>query len=205
MNRRRCTIPPEGTAAEIAARHRAPVPVLETERLRMRAPETRDMALWSDLLIEGFAYTRRQAWIEFSYYTAAWMLQGHGLWTVERRDTGETVGFVHLALEWEDDEPELGWIFRPETDALGFATEAARAAQAFGAEHLPSFVSFVAPDNVASTSVLSALGAEKVVADPDDPRVSDEMSPQDDPQPGAPALRTVADARMHVWRHGGLQ
>jgi hypothetical protein len=49
------------------------------------------------------------AWEEFAYYTGCWMLYGHGLWTIELRSTPAAIGFVHLAIEWDDVEPELGW------------------------------------------------------------------------------------------------
>ena len=49
------------------------------------------MAEWADP-----GDTEERAWEEFSYYTACWMLHGHGLWTVERKSDAAVVGFVSL-------------------------------------------------------------------------------------------------------------
>jgi RimJ/RimL family protein N-acetyltransferase len=158
----RCLLPPNGPAAEVAAFHAACVPVLETERLRLRAPHLDDLPDWTRVFVDAFAEPGdgpNRPWAEFSYYTAGWMLHGHGLWTVERRSDGARVGFVMVGLEWGDEEPELGYITLPEHAGQGYATEAARAARDWGLRLLPTLVSYVDPKNQASDRVAERLGA----------------------------------------------
>jgi RimJ/RimL family protein N-acetyltransferase len=186
----RCMIPPTGSAAEAATFHAACVPVLTTERLRLRAPRVADLPLWLPLysgpravqMGGPFDDPDATAWEEFAYYTGCWMLYGHGLWTIERRDTGAPIGFVHLAIEWDDREPELGWHLAPEHRGNGFATEAARAARNWGFTLLPTFVSYIHPDNPASNQVAERLGAIR--------------------DTGAEAALLAEDGELtHVWRH----
>ncbi len=190
MTPRRCTLPPKGAAAEAAAMHRASVPELETERLRLRAPRVADLPLWLPLysgpravqMGGPFEDPDATAWEEFAYYTGCWMLYGHGLWTVERRDTGAAVGFVHLAIEWDDWEPELGWHLTPEARGQGFASEAARAARDWGFGVLETFVSYVHPDNAPSNRVAERLGATR-------------------DRSAEAALIEAGEGPTHVWRH----
>ncbi len=179
----RCTQPPAGTTAAIAAGCRAVLPRLETARLILRAPELGDLPAWTRIHRESFAGPEsgpRDAWIEFSYYTAGWLLHGHGLWALECRDTGTLVGFVLLGLEWEDAEPELGWMLLPEHRGMGYATEAARAARDWGRAALGEgrLVSYVDAANTASQAVARRLGA-----------ATDGGRPAHDPE-------------CEVWRHG---
>ena len=161
----RCTEAPEGAAAAAAARHRAPLPRLETERLVLRAAEIGDLPLWTEIYTSedaaqfGGPFDAETAWESFCVYTAGWLLHGHGVWAVERREDGALLGFVHLGLEWDDPEPELGWILAPEARGRGYATEAAGAARAYGAGLFESFVSCVDAGNAASAAVARRLGA----------------------------------------------
>lgn len=124
-----------------------------------------------------------QAWVEFCGYTSGWMLHGHGLWAVDRKD-GPLAGFVLLGLEWDDAEPELGWMILPEHRGHGYATEAAAAARDFGRGLLPDLVSYVDPANTASSRVAQRLGARR--------------------DPGAEAaLAAAGQGPVEVWRHGG--
>jgi RimJ/RimL family protein N-acetyltransferase len=163
----RCTLPPTGPAAEAAAFQAACVPVLETARLRLRAPTLDDLPDWTRVFIDAFAEpgdAPDRPWAEFSYYTAGWMLHGHGLWTVERRSDCTRVGFVMVGLEWGDEEPELGYMTVPEHRGQGYATEAARAARNWGLRLLPTIVSYVDPGNAASNRIAERLGAERDTA-----------------------------------------
>ena len=142
----------------------AMVPVLETERLTLRAPRVEDMALWTALMAAPpFEEGPEDAWYGFVGYSAGWMLYGHGLWSLERRADGALVGFVLLGLEWEDEEPEIGWSLASEARGQGYATEAARAVlgHAEALIGVGKTVSYVDPTNPASAAVAQRLGAQR--------------------------------------------
>ncbi len=165
----RCTHPPLGRAAMAATRHRAVIPRICTPRLVLRAPELSDLPLWTDLCTGsdgahlGGPMTERDAWESFCTYVAGWLLHGHGLWSVERRKDGALVGFVMLGLEWEDLEPELGWMIAPEARGQGFGSEAARAARNHGIKTFGpgGCVSYVHADNTASNRLAASLDANR--------------------------------------------
>ena len=182
----RCTQAPTGAAARAAAMHRTSVPVIETARLRLRAPTLDDLPGWTQVFLEAFADeddSPDRAWTEFSYYTAGWMLHGHGLWAVDLKD-GTLAGFVMVALEWDDWEPELGWMMLPDHRGRGYASEAAAAARDYGHTLLPTFVSYIDPANTASSRVAARLGAMR------------------DADMEARIAATDGET-IEVWRHGG--
>lgn len=161
---RRCLKPPTGRAAD-AVRHLSDhLPNIETQRLLLRAPTVSDFPVWERFFTgeqPAFDGGTEGAWDEFCNYTAGWLLHGHGLLAVERKETGVTLGFVLLGLEWEDIEPELGWMLTPEARGQGYATEAAATLKQFASDLLGSgnFVSYVFQDNGPSRAVAERLGA----------------------------------------------
>jgi RimJ/RimL family protein N-acetyltransferase len=182
----RCTRAPDGNAAFAAEAIAAVVPELLTDRLRLRAPRLSDLPAWTAIFAAPpFEAGPEEAWTEFSTYTAGWLLHGHGLWSVDLRADDRLAGFVLLGLEWDDAEPELGWMFLPEHRGAGLATEAALAARDHGLVVLGagSFVSYVAPENFPSNRLAERIGARR------------------DPEAEA-ALRALQADRTHVWRHG---
>jgi RimJ/RimL family protein N-acetyltransferase len=179
----RCTVPPSGPAAEAARRHRGALPVLETERLVLRAPAVEDYALWLRIGTEpgcefiGGPVTPENAWYDFCGYVACWLLHGHGPFVLSRRSDDAKLGFVLLGYEWADEEPELGWFLAREARGQGYAREAASAVRSWGLGVLPEFVSCVDPENGPSTRLARHLGA---------------------------VLDAAASARIGtgIWRHG---
>ncbi len=162
---RPCTRPPTGAPAARAATLRAHVPALEGPRLRLRAPRLGDFDAYARLLAEdtghmGGPFAPDAAWADFCNYIAGWMLQGTGLWAIDHRD-GHLVGFITLGLEWDDEEPELGWMLLPEHRGQGYAQEAAGLAARWGCNRLPGLVSYIAPGNTASQRLAARLGARR--------------------------------------------
>jgi len=105
---------------------------------------------------------------------------GHGLWAVEIRTSGEFIGFVGLAVpSWEaafTPCTEIGW--RPARPARGhgYATEAANAAlaTAFGQLGPDELVSFTTTGNVRSQQVMQRIGLTRDASeDFDHPLVAD--------------------------------
>lgn len=182
-----CTRAPTGTAAARSEAFRALIPQMETSRLILRAPNTSDFAAWKGIFADdhqghlGGPLTTEGAWASFSGYVAGWLLHGHGLFAVDRKDTGSLVGFVHVGIEFDDMEPELGWLFIKPGRGYGFATEAAAAAKQFALDTLGAnaFVSYIDPRNERSIRVAQRLGAARDLK----------------------AERSIDD-NVHVWRHG---
>lgn len=162
-----CEAPAKGAGAARAAAMAALVPQIETARLTLRAPRAEDFPLYAEILCSdrgrymGGPFTRDEAWSDFTRIVAAWLLRGHGAWTVEVTETGRIAGFVLLGFEPGDLEPELGVIFRASGEGQGFATEAAIAARdfAFGTLGWQTLVSYIAPANARSIAVATRLGA----------------------------------------------
>jgi len=90
--------------------------------------------------------------------------QGWGLWALERRDTGEMVGFTGLAVPAHNlpFNPcvEVGWRLARSAWGRGFATEAAREALrvGFGEVGLDEVVSFTSVPNAPSRAVMERIG-----------------------------------------------
>lgn len=163
--------PIPGPAADFADRLAALVPVLETPRLRLRAPRLGDMPAWAEVFmgpsaqflgghVTGSPEDRDGAFTEFAATAALWLLRGHGPWAVETRE-GEVMGFVLIGFEPGDREPELGYLFLPKGEGKGYAFEAATAARdwALGPMRLPSLVSYIDPANARSRRLAQRLGA----------------------------------------------
>lgn len=107
-----------------------------------------------------------------------WAADGFGLWAIERSEDGAFLGFAGLAVP-RFDAPfmpavEVGWRLARHAWGSGYATEAARAALAFGFETagLDRVVSFTSPANVRSSRVMERLGMTHDPADDfDHPRL----------------------------------
>lgn len=159
-----CERPSTGAAAVLAQRMSALVPVLTTPRLTLRGPEIGDFAAYAEIACSGRGIhiggpmSRQEAWTDFTQLVAAWLLRGHGVWTVMRDD--RVAGFVLLGFEWDDHEPELGFLFRAEAEGQGFAHEAASALRdhAFGALGWTTVVSYIDPTNTRSVRLAERLG-----------------------------------------------
>ena len=74
----------------------AQVPVLETERLKLRGHRLDDFiasaAMWADpnvtRHIGGKPLTEEESWTKFLRYVGHWALLGFGYWVVEEKATG---------------------------------------------------------------------------------------------------------------------
>ena len=90
--------------------------------------------------------------------------QGWGLWAVEETGGAPFIGFVGLAAPsfrpGDEDVVEIGWRLAKTHWHRGYATEAARAALAYGFANLPidEIVSFTVPTNLPSQHVMERLG-----------------------------------------------
>ena len=80
--------------------HLVDTPVLETERLILRAPRLGDFPAFaahcaSDrALFATGRLSRREAWLEFAAACGSWALHGFGAWSVEDRGSGTYLGEI---------------------------------------------------------------------------------------------------------------
>ncbi len=115
------------------------IPVLETERLLLRAPCADDFPVYRDFFGDadasysyGGPMSSDGAWRVLATDIGHWALQGYGRWAVEERSSGQMVG--GCGLWWPGDYPrsELTWWIIPSARRKGYALEASRAATRFG-------------------------------------------------------------------------
>jgi len=144
----------------------AAIPVLETERLLLRAPRLSDFEVLEPIwrtergIYMGGPFTQEDAWLDYAQAVAGWVLRGIGYWTVTDK-AGQVLGFIGIGAETADPELEFGWLFTAQAEGFGYATEAARAvhAYAFHTLGLKTLVSFVDRRNTRSEALARRLGA----------------------------------------------
>ena len=158
----------------IAGRLPNEVPVLETERLRLRPYRADDLeactALWSEPEVvrytTGNPLTREEVWVRLLRHAGAWAMLGYSYWAVEIKTSGEfagEIGFVERMREIQpvlEGMPEAGWSFASRFHGNGYATEGVRAALAWGDEHFGETptVCIVHQGNAASVRVAEKCG-----------------------------------------------
>lgn len=149
------------------------VPIIETERLRLRGHALSDFdasaAMWSDenvaRFISGKPSTREDSWGRFLRYIGHWHALGHGFWLIEDKATGVFIGeggFGNFKRELEPriEAPEQGWVFSPAFHGRGYALEAMSAAVKWGEAHFErsDFCCIIAPENGPSLALAAKLG-----------------------------------------------
>lgn len=144
------------------------IPVIETERLRLRGWEERDFSAYAGFRADpefqaffGGTMTSAEAWERFCSHLGVWVLRGYGFFAIADRTSDDAIGLTGLWFPLEIDEPELSWSLFPGRTGHGYATEAATAARAWAYEtfDMQPLMSFVHPDNIASKAVAARLGA----------------------------------------------
>jgi RimJ/RimL family protein N-acetyltransferase len=154
--------------------HAIEVPILETERLRLRGHRLEDFAhcaaMWADpkvtQYVGGKPLTEEESWTKFLRYAGHWSLLGFGYWVVEEKATGNFAGEMGFADYKRDLQPslkgvpEIGWVLAAEAHGKGYATEAVRALVAWGDAHFNSArtACIIAPENLASIRVAVKCG-----------------------------------------------
>ncbi len=143
-----------------------PLP-LETERMRLRHATRDDLDAWHEISrdAERAWYGEPQSTVDetrakLELRIAHQERHGFSLWPVELKETGEVIGVAGLVHLQDGPEVEVGYRFLERHWGNGYATEAARAAVAFGFEELrlDRIVAVTLPDNHASRRVLEKCG-----------------------------------------------
>ena len=143
------------------------IPVLETERLILRAWRQSDFEPYAEFFASeasrmvGGPVHRNEAWRKMATMAGHWMLRGFGMWAVEEKSTGDFCGQCGLWFPDGWPEPEVGWALVLRKQGRGYATEAARRARAYAFETLgwTRLVSCIEAANTPSIRVAERLGA----------------------------------------------
>lgn len=150
------------------------VPVIETERLLLRGYRGEDFAFFRDMWadpqvvrhIGGKPRLEEETWTKFLRMIGHWRVMGFGFWAVEEKASGSLIGEVGFCDFRRDmspsnrGEPEMGWVLASAVHGKGYATEAVRAALAWGDDHLAGarMSCIIGPENAASIRVAEKCG-----------------------------------------------
>ena len=147
------------------------IPILETERLRLRGWRKEDFDTLAGFMadadvmkyLSGHPVTRSDAWRSFAAMVGHWELRGYGVWAVERKADGALIGRIGLLNPEGWPALEVGWTLGKPYWGQGYATEAARISMRYGffTQKVDRLISCIDPDNKASQSVAARLGEKK--------------------------------------------
>lgn len=146
------------------------IPLLLTERLRLRAIEASDLDAFAAMhanpevmrfLGAGRPRTREETWDTMAAMRGQWALRGYGVFALERREAPGFIGRAGILHPGAWPEPELAYGLDQPWWGKGLALEAAVAIRnwAFASFPFPRMISYVRPANVRSVGILKALGA----------------------------------------------
>lgn len=144
-----------------------PIPVLETERTLLRAPELADFEAVAGYFASersagnGGPHNRTNAWRFFSANIGHWFLRGYGLWMMIDRASGANAGWCGLWCPEGWVEPEIAWTVFDGFEGRGLAREAAARVltHAFGTLGWETLASPINPANARSVGLALRLGA----------------------------------------------
>lgn len=144
-------------------------PVLETERLILRAPGKGDWEPFRDFFLSDRAHFVRpadidapKAWRAYGHFVGMWVLRGFGSFVYCLKGTDTALGSTGPWYPEGWPEREIGWtVWREEAEGRGFAYEAARRAidYAFAELGWATAVSYIDHDNTRSIRLAERLGA----------------------------------------------
>ncbi|MFY0617357.1 GNAT family N-acetyltransferase [Shimia sp.] len=143
------------------------IPVVETNRLVLRAPREDDLDVIANFFASersqyvGGPKNRAESWRVISGHLGHWVVRGYGMWLVADKATDTAVGSVGPWNPEGWDEPELGWHLYEGHEGKGYAFEAAVAAKEYAAAHfgIPAPISYIDPTNSRSVALATRLGA----------------------------------------------
>ncbi|MEL6125883.1 MAG: GNAT family N-acetyltransferase [Pseudomonadota bacterium] len=153
------------------------IPTLETERLVLRPPASRDV----DACITFYASERARfvggpsaehdAWVIMSRILGHWAMRGFGLWALTLKGDDRIRGVFGHWKPGTRPENEIGWsLWDPTLEGKGYAHDAALACRTHAYDVLgwKTAVSYIAYENDRSVALAKRLGAWE---DPDAPRI----------------------------------
>jgi RimJ/RimL family protein N-acetyltransferase len=147
--------------------HLAGTPVLETDRLTLRAfaPQDFDAAmpfLTSDRSkYMGGPYAPDAAWEHCAALIGHWAVRGFGIFSICLKGTDTAIGDCGPFYPYGWAEHELGWgLWEARHEGNGYVSEAAIAARSYAYDVLgwTTAVSYIDPDNAPSIALAKRLG-----------------------------------------------
>src|ERR1700754_2093778 len=146
----------------------APPPILETERLILRAPQPEDFEAWAAFAADeetmrhiGGVQARSVAWRGICSVAGAWTIQGYSMFSVIEKATGRWIGRLGPWQPADWPGAEVGWGIVRDSWGKGSATEGASAAidYVFDCLGWPDMIHCIEPENVNSQNVAKRLGS----------------------------------------------
>ena len=148
-------------------------PLIQTARLRLREMTWDDLDFVATMLADPqvmrhypkcHSRDESKAWLQKQL--KRYREDGHGLWLVSSRDSGEPIGQVGLLKQQVDgvDESEIGYLVHHPYWRHGYASEAAAAVRdyAFGILRRDRVISLIRPVNIPSQRVALRIGLKPV-------------------------------------------
>lgn len=146
----------------------APAPILETERLILRAPAPEDYEPWAAFAADedvmrylGGVQTRSVAWRGICQVTGAWAIRGFSMLSVIEKSSGRWIGRMG---PWQPEQwpgTEVGWGLSRQAWGKGYATEGAIACMDYVFDVLgwSEAIHTIEPANAGSIAVAKRLGS----------------------------------------------
>lgn len=148
----------------------SPTPVIETERLVLRAPAARDFAAWREFFLSDRSQFIRTvpeadealAWRAWAGVIGHWVMRGWGSFVITTHESDAALGMTGpwAPINWP--EFEIGWTcWNRANEGKGLMAEAAQAtiAHAFRVLGWQTAVSYIAPENTRSIRLAERIGA----------------------------------------------
>ena len=148
----------------------AGTPVIETERLVLRAPEAGDWPAFQAFLasergqfVRTGEYDLSNTWRGFCHVIGHWVARGFGMFVFHAKGDATPLGATGPWMPETWPEREISWsVWNPVAEGRGLAFEAAGAARDYAYRSLgwTTAVSYVAEGNLRSAALARRLGAE---------------------------------------------
>lgn len=144
------------------------MPILETERLILRQPQSDDFDAWVAFHADeevmrflGGVQGPELTWRSVCAMTGAWTIEGFSMFSIIEKETGAWVGRLG---PWRPNGwpgTEIGWGLARSAWGKGYATEGAAAAMDYAVDQLgwTEIIHTILPENTASIRVAERLGS----------------------------------------------
>ena len=143
------------------------IPILETQRLSLRAPVESDFEHEVDFFASershfvGGPIEPEQVWRAIAGFLGHWAMRGYGFWGIDEKSTGTYLGRVGLWCPEGWPEREIGWTLMNGAEGKGYAHEAALAARQYAYDVLGwnTAITMILAGNDRSIRLAEKLGA----------------------------------------------